>query len=85
MKALIAKYSEGQTLTADVPTIFGLWQFAAEHWQQARQQSAAAPAGQPLSVHSINVNKLSAADDETIRQLGASAVALTRAGASRLK
>ena len=50
----------------DGPSVFALWLFAAEHWQQARQQSLPPPG--VLSAHSIDINNLSEADAEARRR-----------------
>ena len=43
LRALLAKFDEGRPppdapdAPLDAPSIFALWLFASEHWQQARQ------------------------------------------------
>ena len=86
MRALLAKFAEGPggasagvpdgaALPLDAPSVFALWLFATEHWQQARQQSQPPPS--VLSAHSIDINNLSDADADVTRQLVMSALART--------
>ena len=57
--ALLGKFGETRPLTADAASMLSLWTYATEHWNQALALPAAA----------INVNNLSAADGETLRQV----------------
>ena len=62
--ALLGKFGETRPLTADAASMLSLWTYATEHWHQALALPAAA----------INVNNLSAADGETLRQVAPAAM-----------
>lgn len=58
MSQLMSKFAESLSMTADAESIFLVWTFAAEHWQQSLAQKQS----------QVNVNQMGALDPEVTRQ-----------------